>query len=102
MLAKQNIRATLIDAYSLPIDAAKLVEALPRAGGRALVVEDNYGGGFGSAVAEIVARTSGLRVETLCCQRIPKSTRTADEILEYCGVGAAQIADHAAAMLKRP
>ena len=102
LLAKQNIRATLIDAYSLPINAAKLAEALPRAGGRALVVEDNYGGACGAAVAEIAARTGELRVEALFCQRIPKSTRTADEIVEYCGVGAAQIADHAAAMLKRP
>jgi transketolase len=102
LLAQQNIRAALIDAYALPIDGQRLAEALQRAGGHALVVEDNYGGGFGAAVAEVAARVGTLRVATLHCQRIPKSTRTTDEILEYCGVGAAQIADHAMALLKWP
>ena len=102
LLARQNVRAALIDAYSLPIDGQRLVEAVQRTGGHALVVEDNYGGGLGAAVAEIAARMGTLRVATLSCQRIPKSTRTAEEILEYCGVGAAQIADHAMALLKWP
>ncbi len=101
-LGKQQIRATLIDAYTLPIDGERLAEALTRAGGRALVVEDNYGGGVGSVVAEIAARHGGIRVETLRCQRIPKSTRSADEILDYCGVGVNNIADQALALIKRP
>jgi transketolase len=101
LLAQQNIRATLIDAYALPIDADRLCEALQRAGGRAVVVEDNYGGGWGAAVAEIAARGGRLRVATLGCQRIPKSTRTAEEVLEYCGVGATQIADHAIAFMRQ-
>ena len=67
-----------------------------------LVAEDNYGGGLGSVVAQIAARTGDLRAETLLCQRIPKSTRTTEQILDYCGVGATQIADHAMALLKRP
>jgi len=102
LLARQGIRATLIDAYSLPIAAERLTEVLQRSGAQALVVEDNYGGGVGAAVAEIAARTARIRVETLCCQRIPKSARTADDILDYCGVSARQIADHAGALLKRP
>lgn len=101
-LAKQNIRAALIDAYSLPVDTERLADAIQRAGGQALVVEDNYGGGLGAAVAEIAARTGTLRVDALHCQRIPKSTRTAEEILDYCGVGPLQIADHALALLRRP
>ncbi len=100
-LAKQNIRAVVIDAYSLPINEERLAEALQRAGGRALVVEDNYGGGLGAVVAQVAARRGVARVETLCCQRIPKSTLTPDDVLEYCGVSAAQIADQALAMLKR-
>jgi len=102
LLAKKNIRATLIDAYCLPVDRDRLAEALQRAGSRAIVVEDNYGGGLGSAVAEIAARSGQLRVETLCCQQLPKSARTPEETLEYCGVGPSQIADHAMAMLVRP
>lgn len=102
MLAKQNIRCTLIDAYSLPIDGERLVEALQRAGRMALVAEDNYGGGLGAAVTQIAARAGGMRIETLCCQRIPKSTLTPDDTLDYCGVGARQITDRALALLRRP
>lgn len=101
-LAKQNRRAALIDAYCLPIDAERLVDTLRRCGATALVVEDNYGGGLGAAVAEIAARAGGLTVQTLACQRIPKSARTAEQILDYCGLGAGQIADHALALLNRP
>jgi transketolase len=102
LLAKQGVRATVIDAYCLPIDAERLMEVLVRAGAQALVAEDNYGGGVGAAVAEIAARTCRVRVDTLCCQRIPKSALTADDILDLCGVSARQIADHAAALLARP
>lgn len=101
-LAQQNHRVALIDAYCLPIDAERLLETLRRSGGTALVVEDNYGGGLGAAVAEIAARSGGLTVQTLCCQRPPKSARTTDKILDYCGVGAGQIADQALALLRRP
>ena len=102
LLAKQGVRATVIDAYCLPIDAERLMEVLVRAGAQALVAEDNYGGGVGAAGAEIAARTCRVRVDTLCCQRIPKSALTADDILDLCGVSARQIADHAAALLARP
>jgi transketolase len=101
-LARQNHRVALIDAYCLPIDGERLRETLRRTGSAALVVEDNYGGGLGAAVAEIAARAGDLTVQTLCCQRLPKSARTAEEILEYCGVSAGQIADHALALLRRP
>jgi transketolase len=102
LLAKQSIRAALVDAYALPINPEPLLEALQRSGGRALVVEDNYGGGVGAYVAQIAARAGGLAVETLHCQRIPKSCRTADEVMELCGVSAANVADHATALLRRP
>lgn len=102
LLARQGVRAALVDAYSFPIQAEKLLDALRRSGGRALVVEDNYGAGLGSAVAEIAARSGDLRVDSLICQRIPKSTRTPEDVLDYCGVGVNQIADHALATLKRP
>ena len=102
LLAKQNIRAALIDAYSLPLDHEHLIDALQRAGRRVLVAEDNYAGGLGAAVAEVAAGAGGVQVQTLCCQRVPKSARTVPEILDYCGVGATQIADHTLAMLRRP
>jgi transketolase len=100
MLARQGYRAALIDCYSLPIDSARLADVLARCGARTLVVEDNYGGGIGSAVAEIAARTGCARVTTLHVSRYPKSTRLEEEELEYCGVSAAQIADHALALIR--
>jgi transketolase len=102
LLSGQGVRVTLIDSYCLPVDAARLVDVLHRAGGRALVVEDNYGGAWGAAVAEIAAAAGNLKVRTLHCNRIAKSARTPEEILDYCGVGPTQIADHALALLKEP
>jgi transketolase len=102
LLARQGVRATMIDLYCLPANGEKLLEALKRAGARALVAEDNYGGGLGSVVSELAAADGGVRSESRICRRIPKSARTAEEILDYCGVGARQIADHALAMLRKP
>jgi len=101
LLARQAVRAAVLDAYCLPLDEERLLDALQRAGGVALVVEDNYAGGFAATVAEAVARRGGgMRAAGLHCQRIPKSTRTPEEIFEYCGVAAEQIADHALAFLR--
>jgi transketolase len=97
-LAKQGVRAAVIDAYSLPLSAARLVDTLRRSGGRALVVEDNYGG-LSGAVAEIAAGAGDVRLATLCCQRIPKSTLTSADELDYCGIGVTQIVDRATKLL---
>lgn len=102
LLARQSIRAAVIDAYSFPIEAPRMHEALRRAGARALVAEDNYGGGLGAAIAEVAARGGGVIVDTLHCRRIPKSTRTPAEALDYCGLSANHVADHALTLLRRP
>lgn len=102
LLARQNIRASVLDAYSLPLEIDRFLEALQRAGKRALVIEDNYGGGFAAAVAELAARAGEVRVEAAHVQRIPKSARLPEEELDYCGVGPAQVADRALALLARP
>ncbi len=100
LLAKQNIRAAVIDAFSLPIRRERLIEAITKAGGRAITIEDNYGAGLGSAVAEIAADHGGLRVRTLSCQRIPKSTRDEAEALDYVGLSPQHVADQALAFLR--
>lgn len=102
LLAKQSIRATVVDVYTLPVSAEKLADTLRRSGARALAVEDNYGGGIGATLADIAAAAGGIRAQSLTCQRIPKSTHTPEEILDYCGVGPAQIADRALALLRQP
>ncbi len=98
LLADEGINATVIDAYTLPLDAGRLVETLQRFGGKALVVEDNYGG-LSGAVAEIAAAAGDLRVFTLGCRRIPKSTLTSTDELDYCGVGSAQIVKEAVSLI---
>lgn len=100
LLTRQGIRATLIDAYCLPLDADKLTDAILRSGGRALVVEDNYGGGLGAAVAEVAAANGRFKTAIRHVNRTPKSAREATEILDYCGVSAQQIADHALALAR--
>jgi len=102
LLACQNLRATLIDVYSLPLDAEELVAALERAGRQAIVIEDNYGGGLGAAVAEVAAESGGIRVYPLYCRRIPRSARTEPLALAWCGLSPQQIADHVLAWLRRP
>ncbi|MEP0847095.1 MAG: transketolase [Phycisphaerae bacterium] len=101
-LERKRIRVALIDAYSFPIAGPRLIEALQKSGRRALVVEDNYGAGIGAAIAEIAARAGDIRVETMHCGRIPKSTRTPEEQMEYCGLSATRIADRALALLRQP
>ena len=84
----------MIDAYSLPL-RSKLLEALAGDPNRVLmVVEDNYGGGLGSAVAELAASRGGARVHCMVCDRIPKSGKTADDVFEYCGLGKDSIVDN--------
>ncbi len=79
----------LVDAYSLPL-ADDFLEAIGAgAGAKLLVVEDNYAGGIGSAVAVAAARRGGIRVETMTPVRMPKSGRSADDVMKYCGIDAA-------------
>ena len=93
-LEEEGISAGLIDAYSLPL-RSKLLEALAGDPNRVLmVVEDNYGGGLGSAVAELAASRGGARVHCMVCDRIPKSGKTADDVFEYCGLGKDSIVDN--------
>lgn len=101
LLGRKSIRAAVVDCYCLPLERETLVETLRRCGGLALIVEDNYGGGLGAAVAEIAAAVGGLRVQSLHVNRIPKSTRKPQEEFEYCGVAPGQIADHALAFMRR-
>lgn len=98
LLSRRGCRAAVIDAYSLPLNPERLLDALQRGGRNVLVVEDNYGGGLHSAVAELLAdQGGGWRVRGAICQRIPKSTRTPEQELEYVGLSPEQIADFALA-----
>jgi transketolase len=99
-LAQAGIKCTLIDAYSFPLNAAPILAAAEKTQNRILCVEDNYLGGLGGAVAEAAAADSRyLRVQMMTCTKIPKSAKTTEDILAYCGLSAKDIAERARSMI---
>ncbi len=82
-----GVSAGLVDLYSLPFDEDKLLDVIAQAGGRAVVLEDNYGGGFGGAVADAASGSGdGFEVVQMHVRRIPKSARTPEEMMRMCGL----------------
>ena len=57
-----------------------------------MTVEDNYGSGFGSEVAEALMGHGGdFKVKEMYVKRIPKSGRSADDLMKYVGLSAEDI-----------
>ena len=66
-----------------------------------LAVEDNYVGGVGSELAEASAALAApVTVESLGVRRLPKSGRTADDVLGYVGLSVPEIAAAAERLLR--
>ncbi|MCI0365393.1 MAG: transketolase [Phycisphaerales bacterium] len=99
-LDKMGIDASLVDLYSIPFDAEKLLDLANANGGNILTVEDNYGGGLGSAVADACTDSGdAFRIEQMFVHRIPKSARTEDDIMKQCGLHHTHITQKAASMV---
>ena len=82
----------MIDAYALPLDAEPVLGLRAAAGASILAVEDNYVGGIGSELAEASAALAApVTVESLGVRHLPKSGRTADDVLGYVGLSVAEI-----------
>ncbi|MEY3024490.1 MAG: transketolase [Phycisphaerales bacterium] len=97
MLDKAGVDATLIDLYSLPFDRELFLDIANKNGGNILTVEDNFGGGIGSAVSEACTDSGdAFTIVQMTVDRLPKSARTEQEQLEYCGLHAGAIATKAA------
>ncbi|MFA9477082.1 transketolase [Phycisphaerales bacterium AB-hyl4] len=100
-LDKQGIDAALVDLYSIPFDEEAILDLANENNGMILTVEDNYGAGFGSAVADAVAADGGgFTVRQMHVRNLPKSGRTPDEVLNYCGLSAGHIVKEAMSMLQ--
>ena len=100
LLDKAGIDASLIDLYSLPFDVDALLDVANANGGMILTVEDNYGGGIGSAVADAVTESGdGFTIEQMHVRKMPKSARTVEDELEYLGLRSKDVAQRAARML---
>jgi transketolase len=95
-----GIAATVIDAYALPLDTAPMLELARSASAPILTVEDNYVGGIGSEIAELAAAFGGgPRVRMLTVRNIPKSGRTADDVLAYVHLSVAEIVQAAKTLI---
>jgi len=97
-LASDGIACRIVDAYSLPLaddfsQAAGLASGVP-----VLVLEDNYAGALGSAVAVAAGRLGGVRLEVMTPERMPKSGKTADDVLAYVGMDLDSICRRAKAL----
>jgi transketolase len=91
-LERRGIDATVVDAYALPLDTAPILDMAEHADAAILAVEDNYVGGLGSELAEAAsAAPEPVRVECLAVRRIPKSGRSAEDVLDYVHLGVRDI-----------
>jgi transketolase len=99
-LKEQGIAATLVDLYSLPFDDVAVLQLVQENQGQVLTVEDNYGAGIGSAVAEVLAAHGGTCTLTqMYVRQIPKSGRTPDDVLRSLHLSASDIVQTAVRML---
>jgi transketolase len=99
-LDKAGMDVSLVDLYSIPFDGEALLDLANENGGNILTVEDNYGGGIGSAVADAVTESGdAFTVEQMAVRRIPKSARDEEGILKLCGLDHESITRKAAQML---
>ncbi|MGP1347566.1 MAG: transketolase [Phycisphaerales bacterium] len=99
-LDKAGVSATLVDLYSIPFDADKLLDLANQHEGMVVTVEDNYGAGIGSAVADAMAESGeGYTLEQMHVRRIPKSAREPDEIMAMCGINHAAIVQRCLTLL---
>ena len=100
-LDAEGIDATIVDLYQLPFNEEKMLDLANDNNGMVLTLEDNYGGGFGSAIADVVSATGdGFNVKQMHVRRIPKSGRTPEELLAYCGLSAQDIVKQAMNLLE--
>lgn len=99
-LKEQGSEATLVDLYSLPFDGDAIVTLAQEHQGKVLTLEDNYGAGMGSAVADVLSEHGGAcTLKQMYVRQIPKSGRTPDDVLRYLGLSAEDIVKTAVEML---
>ncbi len=98
-LEAAGIAASVIDAYCLPMDATPLLDMAGKMGAAILTVEDNYTGGLGSELAEAaLSADRAPRLRSMMVRDIPKSGRTADDVLAFVHLSVAEIVRAAQAL----
>lgn len=83
-LAKNGRKATVIDAYSLPLKADDVLRMAARSGGTIVTVEDNYTGGLDAELAIAIASNGDeITLKNLHVRRLPKSGKEPDDVLAF-------------------
>ena len=94
-----GLSASLIDAYSMPLETDEILQIGDDCRGQILVVEDNYLGGICDEICAAAACSDlGVTVTPMYVQDIPKSARTPEETLKMVKLTAQDIADAAQKM----
>lgn len=100
-LDSQGVDATLVDLYSIPFDEEAILDLANENNGMILTLEDNYGGGLGSAVADaICADGGGFTLKQMHVANLPKSGRTTEDVMSYCGLGVDDVVKGAMSLLE--
>jgi transketolase len=100
LLDKAGISASLVDLYSLPFDTEGVLDIVNTNGGKVITIEDNYGGGIGSALSDALTESGdAFQLHQMHVRHIPKSARTPEEVLKVCKLSADDIKKKAMEML---
>ena len=87
-LAKGGKKATVIDAYSMPLQTKGILEIAQKNGGTIITVEDNYTGGLDAEIGTAIAHSgAAVKLKSLYVHQIPKSGREPQDVLDYLGLG---------------
>jgi len=88
-----GLSASLIDAYSMPLQTDEILRIGDDCRGQILVVEDNYLGGFADELTAAAAKSDlGVMVHALYVRDIPKSAKTPEATLQLVHLTAQDIA----------
>ncbi|MFG0327857.1 MAG: transketolase [Phycisphaerales bacterium JB037] len=101
LLDEAGVSATLVDLYSLPFDKDKLLDLVNENNGCVITLEDNYGGGIGSAVADAMVESGdAFTLEQMHVRRVPTSAKTPEQLIKACGLDAQSVVERAMQVLQ--
>jgi transketolase len=93
-LAKSGKKATVIDAYSLPLNTDPILDIAQHNGGLIITAEDNYSGGLDAELSDaICAKAAHIQLKPIFVHQIPKSGREPADVLRYLNIDYKAIID---------